>query len=196
MPAARRTLAAGTGRQRSDRAAWPGRQRSERAACGMGFVATTGAQPTHAVVAAGVTALARLAHRGGLDADGRSGDGAGLMIQVPRRLLGNQTAVAVLFDWDSRSRETLAAALASVGMGVADWRLVPVDAGALGEKARSTMPRIWHAIVTRPDVDDLAWEDLLHRARRRAEQAAEAAGMSFEDLVARILDMALSASIA
>jgi len=51
----------------------------------MGFVATT--QLGHDAVALGVQALARLAHRGGLDADGKSGDGAGLLIQVPHRLL-------------------------------------------------------------------------------------------------------------
>jgi glutamate synthase (ferredoxin) len=166
----------------------------------MGFVATTGPEATHDVVAMGVTALARLAHRGGLDADGKSGDGAGLMIQVPRQVFGQHTAVAVLFEWDGRAREVLAQALASEGMGVADWRAVPVDPDALGEKARRDMPRIWHAVITRPDVSEQGgragealraaapwggvpptfeqeWEDCLYRSRRRAERAAEAAGV-------------------
>src|SRR5258707_15710129 len=96
----------------SPRAAWPGQLPEHRAACGMGFVATPGAAPDHRVVQLGVTALARLSHRGGLDADGRSGDGAGLMIQVPRRLLGGDVAVAVVFEWDDRARAGLEAALA------------------------------------------------------------------------------------
>ncbi|HEY8798726.1 MAG TPA: hypothetical protein VIO85_12760, partial [Candidatus Dormibacteraeota bacterium] len=57
----------------------------------------------HEAVALGAQALARLAHRGGLDADGKSGDGAGLLIQVPHRLLGGEVAVAVLFEWDKRA---------------------------------------------------------------------------------------------
>jgi glutamate synthase domain-containing protein 1 len=68
----------------------------------MGFVATP--DLGHESVSLGVQALARLSHRGGLDADGKSGDGAGLLIQVPHRLLGGEFAVAVLFDWDPRAR--------------------------------------------------------------------------------------------
>src|SRR5215468_12784097 len=99
----------------SPRAAWPGRLPSERAACGMGFVATPRSPESHRVVEVGVTALARLSHRGGLDADGKSGDGAGLMIQIPRRIFGLRAAVAVLFEWDERARGELAAALADQG---------------------------------------------------------------------------------
>src|SRR5438270_5681238 len=97
----------------SPRAAWPGQLPEHRAACGMGFVATPGAAPSHRVVELGVTALARLSHRGGLHADGKSGDGAGLMIQVPREIVGPDVAIAVLFEWDDRARAELAAALAA-----------------------------------------------------------------------------------
>src|SRR2546429_8680620 len=102
----------------SPRAAWPGQLPEHRAACGMGFVATPGAAPTHRVVQLGVTALARLSHRGGLDADGRSGDGAGLMVQVPRRIDGADLAVAVLFESAERARHELAVALARSGKGL------------------------------------------------------------------------------
>ena len=164
----------------SARTHWSGNLPDHRAACGMGFVATTTGVPTHEVVASGVTALARLAHRGGLDADGKSGDGAGLLIQVPRAIFGQHTAVAVLFEWEGGAisgREVLAQALAAEGMGVADWRPAPVDPDALGEKARASAPRIWHAIITRPDVSDAEWEERLYRARRRAERAAAAQGV-------------------
>src|SRR5215472_8464413 len=159
------------------RAAWPGQLPEHRAACGMGFVATPGAAPSHRVVQLGVTALARLSHRGGLDADGRSGDGAGLMIQVPRRIFGSRTAVAVLFEWDERARRELADALAQHGMGIADWRRPPLDPDSLGARARERMPEIWHAVIWRPDLAEDQWEDRLYAARRLAERRAEAQGI-------------------
>ena len=143
----------------------------------MGFVATPREMPSHRVIELGVTALARLSHRGGLDADGKSGDGAGLMIQIPRRLFGGDVAVAVLFEWDDRARREMAAALAGYGMGIADWRRPPLDAESLGERARERMPNIWHAVITRPDVPDAEWENLLFYARRLAERRAEANGI-------------------
>src|SRR5262252_244958 len=161
----------------SPRAAWPGRLPAERAACGMGFVATPGSPASHRVIEVGLTALARLSHRGGLDADGKSGDGAGLMIQIPRLLFGDDVAVAVLFEWDERARRELAAALAGYGMGNADWRRPPLDPDSLGERARERMPSIWHAVITRPDVPDAEWENLLFYARRLAERQADAKGI-------------------
>src|SRR5689334_17315113 len=53
-------------------------------ACGVGFVAQLGGTPSHEIVQRGLKALARLSHRGGVDADGRSGDGAGLLTSIPR----------------------------------------------------------------------------------------------------------------
>ncbi|MBO0684542.1 MAG: glutamate synthase subunit alpha, partial [Candidatus Dormibacteraeota bacterium] len=143
----------------------------------MGFVATPSAEPSHRVVEMGVTAAARLSHRGGLDADGKSGDGAGLMLQIPRRIFGQDTAVAVLFEWDDRARRILSSALAKHGMGVQDWRRPPVDPDSLGDRARVSMPSIWHAVIARPDCPDLEWEDLLYSARRLAEKQAEAEGV-------------------
>ena len=80
----------------------------------MGFVSTP--QRGHQAVDLGVQALARLSHRGGLDADGKSGDGAGLLLQVPHRLLGGRLAVAALFEWDGRARELVADALTASGL--------------------------------------------------------------------------------
>src|SRR5438128_1299249 len=99
----------------------------------MGFVAIP--DLGHYAVALGVQALARLAHRGGLDADGKSGDGAGLLIQVPEKLLGGRYAVCVVFDWDERARE-----LVERHLRVAVWRAVPLDVDSLGARARETMP--------------------------------------------------------
>ena len=142
----------------------------------MGFIATPGAPASHQVIALGVTALARLSHRGGLDADGKSGDGAGLLIQIPRLLFGEH-AVAVLFEWDARAREVLAAALAELGMGVVDWRRPPLEPQSLGQRARQSMPAVWHAVISRPDASDDEWEELLYRARRLAERRASSEGV-------------------
>jgi len=135
----------------SPRAAWPGRLPADRAACGMGFVAAPGAEPSHRVVELGALALARLGHRGGLDADGKSGDGAGLLIQVPRRIFGSDVAVAVLFEWVERARRVLASAIEAHGMKLLDWRQPPLDPDALGARARGSMPNVWHGVIARPE---------------------------------------------
>ncbi|HET7419536.1 MAG TPA: glutamate synthase large subunit [Candidatus Dormibacteraeota bacterium] len=154
----------------SSRLAWPGDLPATRAACGMGFVATPGLG--HEAVALGVQALARLSHRGGLDADGKSGDGAGLLIQVPHRLLGGAFAVTTLFDWDDRAR-----GLVEQHVSIKQWREVPVNVESLGERARATMPRIWHGLIEDPGLDPDEWESRLYRARRRIERLAEAEGV-------------------
>src|SRR5439155_22266825 len=149
------------------RLAWAGDLPSSRAACGMGFVATP--ELGHQAVALGVRALARLSHRGGLDADGKSGDGAGLLIQVPHLLVGDH-AVAVLFEWDARARGIVAESLAASGLSLVDWRAVPVDPDSLGERAQETMPGIWHGLVDSAGFDPNDLEHRLYLARRRAER--------------------------
>ena len=155
------------------RHAWPGEVPNGRAACGMGFVATP--ELGHEAVSLGVQALARLAHRGGLDADGKSGDGAGLLIQVPHRLIGDHLALAVLFEWDEQARSIVAESIAGAGLRLLAWRAVPVAVESLGERAKATMPNIWHGLIARPDLDPHEWEHRLYLARRLAEKrAAEA----------------------
>src|SRR5207244_6299792 len=99
----------------------------------MGFVATP--DRGHDAIALGVEALARLAHRGGMDADGKSGDGAGLLIQVPQALLGRR-GVAVLFEWDRRARDLVTEAFAESRLELESWRPVPTKPAALGDFAR------------------------------------------------------------
>jgi glutamate synthase domain-containing protein 1 len=141
----------------------------------MGFVATP--ELGHEAVALGVQALARLSHRGGLDADGKSGDGAGLLIQVPHRLLGGDFAVAALFSWDERAKDVVAESLSAGGMQLLEWRKVPVDVDSLGERAQATRPAIWHGLIARLDIDPDEFERRLYVARRRAEKRADAEGI-------------------
>ena len=140
----------------------------ERDACGVGFVARLGAEPSHGIVKLGVQALIGLAHRGAVSADGKTGDGAGLMTEIPRaffvrevRRLGGRLAdpadlaVAMVFlpTDDPRAnrqcRKFLEDAVRDHGMRVLGWRTVPIDAAALGDTARSTLPDIQQLIVAR-----------------------------------------------
>src|SRR5256886_4057811 len=141
----------------------------------MGFVATP--ELGHQAVGLGVRALARLAHRGGLDADGKSGDGAGLLIQVPQRLLGGQYGVVALFEWDGRARRVVEEAVAAGGMRLVAWREVPLDADSLGQRARETMPAIWHGLIQDPGLEGNEWEHRLYLARRRAEKSGQSQGV-------------------
>ncbi|HET7465255.1 MAG TPA: glutamate synthase large subunit [Candidatus Dormibacteraeota bacterium] len=160
---------------RRGRLAWAGDLPSARAACGMGFVSTP--ELGHEAVRLGALALARLAHRGGLDADGKSGDGAGLLIQVPQRLLGGEVAVASLFEWDESALGIVTRAVSRAGLQVIEWRRVPVDPTSLGDRARDTMPGIWHALIARSGFEPDEWEPRLDLARRAAERDAEATGV-------------------
>jgi glutamate synthase (ferredoxin) len=141
----------------------------------MGFVATPALG--HEAVSLGAQALARLAHRGGLDADGKSGDGAGLLIQVPHRLLGGHVAVAAVFAWDDKARALVAESIELSGLQLLEWREVPVDTDSLGQRARETMPAVWHGLIAKPDLDPDEWERRLYTVRRRAEQAAAEQGV-------------------
>jgi glutamate synthase (NADPH/NADH) large chain/glutamate synthase (ferredoxin) len=146
----------------------------------MGFIATPAKPASHRVVELAVGALARLAHRGGMDSDGKSGDGAGLLVQVPHRLLGGRPtrlAVAMLFEWDSRARVLLAEELRQAGSPIAEWREVPIDRSALGEKALAGAPAIWQGLIDNPQLAPHEWEAVLYRARRAAERRAAAEGV-------------------
>src|SRR6266849_4636826 len=115
-------------------------------ACGVGFIAQLRGPASHALVKRGLGALARLAHRGGVDADGRSGDGAGLLVGLPKaffrktaRALGielpDEFGVGMVFL--QRGQEAVAAdairtAVAKFDLSFVGWRKVPTDASNFG----------------------------------------------------------------
>ncbi len=133
--------------------------RFEHDSCGVGFVATLTGHASHDIVEKALTALARLAHRGAVAADGLSSDGVGLMTAIPRALVLGQTgavlpageklAVGVVFlPPDARQAEAvLERALGANGTRVLGWRDVPVRTEVLGPLARSTMPAIRQVLV-------------------------------------------------
>src|SRR6516225_12159928 len=144
----------------------------EHDACGVGFVAQLGKPPSNSVLQQALVCLENLTHRGGVDADGASGDGAGVMVQLPSAFFGREAcrldssfnpewrlAVGVFFlprDTAERARAMQIAEDAvrrrGRGLYLAGWRPLPRDERALGPQARETQPCIWHLLVAdRPE---------------------------------------------
>jgi glutamate synthase (NADPH/NADH) large chain len=162
--------------------------RFERDSCGFGLIADLDNRASRGLVKAALTALSRLAHRGAVGGDGRSGDGCGLLIHRPEPFLrtiaaesglklADQFAVGMVFlpvDTQAATfaRAILADALVAQGLRVAGWRKVPVSREDCGPIALAGMPRIEQVFV---DADDsLPLADLqraLFLARRAAEKA-------------------------
>jgi glutamate synthase domain-containing protein 2/glutamate synthase domain-containing protein 1/glutamate synthase domain-containing protein 3 len=165
-----------------------------RDACGVGLLADMQGRPSRALLQQALGALARMAHRGAIDADGRTGDGAGITTQIPFAVLRPEVealglpctagtlAVGLVFlprDAVARAaaRALVETALTEHDLPGARWRAVPVDESALGDKARRSRPTIAHVLVPRPP--RLSWEAFeahLVAARRSIEARAAAAG--------------------
>lgn len=158
--------------------------RFDHDSCGVGFVAASTGTATHKVLTDALTALARLAHRGAVAADGKSSDGVGIMAAVPRALLLRETGitlgeneplgVGVVFVSDAAGNtcDVLAECVGEQGMRVLGWRDVPVRADVLGEIALSTMPVIRHMLVSGAAADVI--ERKLYLARKSFERRFEA----------------------
>ena len=158
----------------------------EHDACGVGFVVNITGARSHRVLQRAVESVRNVFHRGGVGADAATGDGAGLLTQIPSGIFYPQAArmgyhvradgdlaVGVVFlppDQVERSRAVLEEACSSQGLNVLGWREVLIDPSALGELARSTMPQIEHLLVARPEkVDVKAFTRRLYLARKEAE---------------------------
>jgi glutamate synthase (ferredoxin) len=125
-------------------------------ACGVGFIAQVGHAGTRDVVERALTALARLSHRGGVDSDGSSGDGAGLLTPIPRDFVRKQMLAAGVdlpeeFGMGmaflpqggvEASRAAIEAAANAVELQCLGWRLVPTNVSLLGPGALGTLPVI------------------------------------------------------
>src|SRR6266540_276254 len=169
----------------------------EHDACGVGFVARVSGQQDHQVLVKALQAVANVTHRGAVDADAKTGDGSGVLTQLPRKLLLREAerrgfrveresdlglGMVFLPREDLVARDLCAAfvdyALRAHGLVIVGWREVPVDIGALGEKALDTRPKIRQVIVARPDgLDDAAFERALYLARKEAERRVDEQGI-------------------
>ena len=186
-----------------DRSRWANRRAPdldpcrEQDACGVGFVARASGERGPDILALALQALARVAHRGAASTDS-SGDGAGVLTQIPSRLFyrdgasrglalepGQSFAVGAFFlptDHVALGRATaiIEAVLREAGLPVLGWRDVPVDRDVLGPSARVTCPTIRQGIIAAPAdggrTDAAAWERALYLARRTIERRVAEAG--------------------
>ena len=162
-------------------------QRDERDACGIGFVADSRGRRSRSIVEAALEGLCRVKHRGAVASDALTGDGAGLLTPLPRRLLHEASHLSVDLDETrlgaamvfldptdpSPGRDLIEAACSVEGLHLEAWRSVPVDDGALGATARSSAPAIAQGILSRPvGVDEEDAERRAFRARRSIEREA------------------------
>ena len=166
-----------------------------RDACGVGFVAQLDAPPSHEIVELALGCLDRLTHRGGVDADGVSGDGAGVLTQLPREFFVEearkidskfnpawQIAAGVFFlPRKARTREKILAiaekVIESRGLQHIGWREVPLDPKALGPQARETRPHLVHMLVAQPAGQEREYEQTLYLVRKEIERRAAEAGL-------------------
>ncbi|QSX38023.1 glutamate synthase large subunit [Shewanella sedimentimangrovi] len=159
----------------------------ERDNCGFGLIAQMDGEASHRIVRTAIHGLDRMKHRGGIAADGRTGDGCGLLMQLPVKFF---EAIAAENDWHlsrkfavgmfflSQDQDRVAAArfllereLEKETLSIAGWREVPVNPDVLGEIGKASLPRIVQVLINAP----IGWrekdlERRLYMARRRLEQ--------------------------
>ncbi|EKE74461.1 glutamate synthase large subunit [Celeribacter baekdonensis] len=174
------------------------REEDEHSSCGVGLVVSIDGSKSRKVVENGITALKAIWHRGAVDADGKTGDGAGIHVQIPHHFFGDQIrrtgheardgellAVGQVFlpRTDFGAQETCRTIVESevlrMGYYIYGWRHVPVNTECLGEKANATRPEIEQILISNTKgVDEETFERELYVIRRRIEKAAQAAGVS------------------
>ena len=161
----------------------------EHDACGVGFVAALDGAPRRAVVEAAIKALKSLWHRGAVDADGKTGDGAGIHVEIPQdffreyvRHAGHEPgpgrlAVGAVFlprtdlDGQERCRSIVEAEILKAGYAIYGWRQVPINIDVIGEKANATRPEIEQIMIANPrGVEVERFELDLYVIRRRIEK--------------------------
>jgi len=163
----------------------------EHDACGIGFVAQLSGAASHDILSMALTAVGNMAHRGGVGADGKSGDGAGVLTQIPRAFFARELAqrgisypvedlaVGMIFHPRDEVQRTSARGLveqglASWGLTLLGWREVAVDDSVLGDRARESRPAIEQALIGRSNtaLSGEDYERMLYLARKTIEAAA------------------------
>jgi len=159
---------------------------NEHDACGMGLVASIRGEKTHDIIRKGLEVLINLTHRGAAGCDPETGDGAGILIQVPHDFFveecgklgmklgdpGSYAVAMVFLPVDKHSRLKCEGVLERMakdeGLTVLGWRDTPVNGDAIGREARASQPYIEQLFVARPKgMDEDAFERKLYIVRRR-----------------------------
>mgnify|MGYP000880809995 CR=1 FL=1 len=163
----------------------------ERDACGVGMVVAIDGEPRRDVVTLAIAALKSVWHRGAVDADGRTGDGAGILIEAPQAFFreavertGHKPSDSKIFvgqvflpraDFaaQERARTIVESEIIRAGFSLYGWRQTPIDIGVLGEKAAATRPEIEQVLFWDPRKRDVTSVDRdLFLCRRRMEKRA------------------------
>jgi len=176
----------------------------ERDNCGFGLIAQMDGEPSHWLISTAIGALARLTHRGAVAADGKTGDGCGLLMAMPKAFmrraadeqaleLAKQFGTGLIFLSDDISEQDAAksrldAELATEGLVVAGWRELPLDESALGEQAKASRPNIQQIFINSPDgVTENDFERKLFLARRRTEKAVSESVFYISSLSCKVI---------
>ena len=173
----------------------------EHDACGVGFIARITGERSYDVINRAVAALKALAHRGAIDADAITGDGAGILTQIPVELLrerlvergktlfnDSDLGVGMIFLPEeeyaqAHCKKIVRDAVEAEGLAWLCWREVPTDASCLGRKAIDTQPVIAQALIARPDatddneIDDEGFERKIFLAQKTIERKITAEGI-------------------
>ncbi|WP_188636775.1 glutamate synthase large subunit [Halopseudomonas pertucinogena] len=161
--------------------------------CGFGLIAQMQGQPSRHLLQTAIEALTCMTHRGGINADGRTGDGCGLLLQMPDQFmravarddlgkeLPEQYAVGMVFTGvtdaaQQRARSAFEQVCADQQVAVLGWRLVPVDDQVLGPLAQSCRPAIHQVFLGGEGLDDQQFAIRLFHVRRKAEIAMQSDG--------------------
>ncbi len=173
--------------------------RNEHDACGMGFVANIKGQKSHDIIEKGIQILINLTHRGACGCDPETGDGAGVLIQIPHKFFAREAAALgftlpapgeygigmVFLPVEKHQRLKTEGVIERIvkeeGLTVLGWRDTPIDGTAIGRVARASQPYIEQVFVARGkgmDPDQL--ERKLYVIRKRAE--SEVAGIDAREM--------------
>ncbi len=163
----------------------------ESDACGVGLVAATDGKASRRVVASAIEALKAVWHRGAVDADGKTGDGAGIHTDLPLPFFADAIVASghkpIADSWlgvgmvflprtDLQAQETCRTIVESeiidVGFSIYGWRQVPVDISVIGRKAQETRPEIEQIMIAGPATGTpiAEYEKTLYLIRRRIER--------------------------
>lgn len=173
-------------------------QRFEHDACGTGFVANISGAKSNKILRRALKAVCNVTHRGAVDADAQTGDGSGILTQLPHKFFLSSTpdlssqlehendfAVGMLF-MPHTTEHSFANAKALVEsvvrkreLRLLGWRIVPTDSSYLGEKAGATQPNIRQILIGRPQhLTPAEFERTLYITRREIEREAKTAAIS------------------
>ncbi|MDC0195052.1 glutamate synthase large subunit [Alphaproteobacteria bacterium] len=164
-------------------------ENQEHSSCGVGLISSISGEPSRKIVEMGVQALKVLYHRGAVDADGKTGDGAGIQLDVPYDFFkeqiertGHRTndfpfAIGMVFlprtnfDAQEKSRIIIESEIIKGGFKIYGWRHVPLNTKIIGEKAKATLPEIEQVLIGNDLYKDkLELDNKLYIIRKRIEK--------------------------